>query len=197
MADPWSLSKDGELLLYKGALYVPDHQDIHLDVLCSHHDHHLAGHLGIMKMVNHIRRQFFWPRLVRFVTDYIHSCTTCRQSKAIHHNPFSPYRFLPIANHPWGSISMDFTEGLPLSDGHNMILVIVCHLTKIALFIPTFQDIDAEDLTMLFLVHMFSKHGTPSNIISDCSKHFISQVWRSLCQLLDIKILEQYLQVYI
>jgi len=70
---------------------------------------------------------------------------------------------------------------------------------------------------MLFLVHMFSKHGTPSDIVSDRSKHFISQFWRSLCQFLDIKanlstayhpktdgqteqvnqILEQYLQVYI
>ncbi len=63
-ADPWSLSKDGEFLLYKGALYVPDHQDIRLDVLHSHHDHRLAGHLGITKTVNHIQRQFFWPRLV-------------------------------------------------------------------------------------------------------------------------------------
>ena len=70
---------------------------------------------------------------------------------------------------------------------------------------------------MFFLVHVFSKHGTPSNIISDCGKHFISNSWRSLCQLLGIKanrsmayypetdrqmdwvnqILEQYLQVFI
>src|SRR6266481_3758281 len=135
----------------------------------------------------------------------------------IHHKPFGPHCFLPITNCPWDSISMDFIEGLPLSDGHDTILVIMCHLTKMALFIPTFQDIDAEDLAMLFLVHVFSKHGTPSNIISDHGKHFISWFWRSLCQLLNIKanlstayhpemdgqtervnqILEQYLRVYI
>ena len=86
-----------------------------------------------------------------------------------------------------------------------------------ALFIATHQDIDAEDLAMLFLVHVFSKHGTPSDIISDRRKHLISSFWRSLCQLLGIKanlstayhpktdgqtewvnqILEQYLQVFI
>src|SRR6266481_1551539 len=135
----------------------------------------------------------------------------------IHHKPFGPHRFLPIANCPWDSISMDFIEGLPLSDGHDTILVIVCHLTKMALFIPTFRDIDVEDLTMLFLMHVFLKHGTPSDIVSDRGKHFISQFWRSLCQLLDIKanlstayhpetdgqteqvnqILEQNLRVYI
>ena len=33
MDDPWSLSKDGEFLLFKGALFIPDHADVHLDVL--------------------------------------------------------------------------------------------------------------------------------------------------------------------
>src|SRR5882724_6433840 len=32
---------------------------------------------------------------------------------------------------------MGFIEGLPLSDGHDIIMVVVCHLTKMALFIPT------------------------------------------------------------
>ena len=76
---------------------------------------------------------------------------------------------------------MDFIEGLPLSDSYNTILVIVCRLSKMALFIATHWDIDAEDLAMLFLVHVFSKHGTPSDIISDHGKHFISRFWRSLC----------------
>jgi len=216
-ANPWSLSKDGEFLLFKGALYVLDHQDVCLDVLRSHHDHRLACHPGISKTISGIRRQFYWPRLVRFVTDYIHSCTTCHRAKSIHHKPFGPYRFLPIADRPWDSISMDFIEGLPLSDGHDTVLVIVCRLTKMALFIPMFWDVDAEDLAIIFLVHVFAKHGTPSDIVSDCSKHFISRFWRSLCQLLDVKanlstayhpetdrqtervnqILEQYLRIYI
>ena len=59
---------------------------------------------------------------------------------------------------------MDFIEGLLLLEGYDTILVIVCRLSKMALFIATHQDIDAEDLAMLFLVHVFSKHGTPSDI---------------------------------
>ena len=94
--DAWALSKDGEFLLYKGAVYVPDHQDVRLDVLHSHHNHRLAGHPGIGKTITNIRRQFYWPHLIRFVTDYVRSCTTCHQNKSIHHKPFRPYRFLPI-----------------------------------------------------------------------------------------------------
>jgi len=82
---------------------------------------------------------------------------------------------------------------------------------------PTFRDIDAEDLAHIFLSQVFAKHGTPTDIVSDQGKHFISCFWRSLCQLLSIKanlstayhpetvgktervnqILEQYLRIYI
>src|SRR5882724_12531876 len=112
---------------------------------------------------------------------------------------------------------MDFTEGLPLLDGQDTILVVVCHLTKMALFIPTFHEIDAEDLARIFLLQVFAKHGTLTDIVSNRGKHFISRFWWSLCQLLGIKanlltayhpetdgqtkhvnqILEQYLQVYV
>src|SRR5882724_1009559 len=82
---------------------------------------------------------------------------------------------------------MDFIEGLPLSNGNHMILVVVCHLTKMALFIPTFHEIEAEVLAHVFLSQVFAKHGTPTDIVSNRAKHFISQFWKSLCQLLDIK----------
>ena len=133
----WSLSPDGEFLLYKGVVYVPNHQDVQLDVLCSYHDHRLAGHPGIGKTVTNIQCQFYWPHLVQFVMDYIRSCTTCCRNKSIHHNPFGPYRFLPVTIRPWDSISMDFIEGLPLSNGYDTILVIICRLSKMGLFIPT------------------------------------------------------------
>src|SRR5882724_11666284 len=155
--------------------------------------------------------------MVAFVTNYLHSCLVCSCSKSLHHKPFGPHCFLPIGEQPWDSISMDFIEGLPLSDGHDTILVVVCHLTKMALFIPTFHNIDDEDLARIFLSQVFAKHGTLTDIVSNWGKHFILQFWQLLCQLLGIKanlltayhpetggqtehvnqILEQYLRVYV
>src|SRR5882672_1379480 len=66
MANPWSLSPDGDFLCYRGQLYVPDHQATQLDVLCSCHDHRLTGHPGITKMIKNIHRQFYWPKMVAF-----------------------------------------------------------------------------------------------------------------------------------
>jgi len=60
-----------------------------------------------------------------------------------------------------------------LSDGHDMILVVVCHLTKMALFIPTLHDINTEDLAHICLSQVFAKHGTLTDIVSNWGKHFI------------------------
>jgi len=213
----WSTTEDGDLLLHQGKVYVPDHKDVRLDVLRSTHDHRLAGHPGIANTIRNIRRHYYWPRFEAFVIDYVKSCSECRRAKSIRHKPFGPLRFLPVAERPWDSLSMDFIEGLPVSDGYDMILVIVCRFTKMALFIPTYRDIDAEVLASIFLRHVFAKHGTPSDIVSDRGKLFVAQFWRSLCNLLGIKvnlstayhpqtdgqterinqILEQYLRIFI
>ncbi len=181
------------------------------------HDHHLAGHPGVRKTIQNIGRHYWWPKPKEFVSGYIASCSGCKQAKSIHHKPFGPLRFLPIPEWPWSSISMDFIEGLPLSEGHDMILVVVFRLTKMALFIPTFKTATSIDLARLFLRNVFSKHGIPQDIISDRGKHFVSNFWSSLCDHLKIKsnlstsyhpetdgqtervnqILEQYLRLYV
>src|SRR5882672_6980533 len=56
---------------------------------------------------------------------------------------------------------MDFIEGLPLSNGHDTILVVVCHLTNMALFILIFRDIDAEDLAPSFCHRSFKSMAHP------------------------------------
>ena len=46
---------------------------------------------------------------------------------------------------------MDFIEGLSLSEGYDMSLIIIDQLKKMGLFIPTYSDIDASELGMIFL----------------------------------------------
>jgi hypothetical protein len=112
---------------------------------------------------------------------------------------------------------MDFIKGLPPSEDYDTILVIADRISKAALFIECHSTDDAPTLAKLYLKHVFSKHGAPSDIVSDRGKLFISKFWSSLCVLLSIKsnlstmyhpetdrqterinqILEQYLCLYI
>lgn len=215
--DPHFSTDPSGLLLRNGLVYVPDQDDLRLLVTQSHHDHVLAGHPGTKKTLQNIRRRYWWPQMTSFVTRFVASCEECRRAKAIRHKPFGPLRFLPVSKRPWDSISMDFIEGLPLSDGFDSVLVIVDRLTKMGLFIPTLKTLTTPELAKLFLVHVFSKHGTPSDIVSDRGRHFISRFWASLCELLQIEsnlstayhpetdgqteqvnqVLEQYLRIYV
>src|SRR5260370_1353905 len=113
-------------------------------------------------------------------------------------------------------MSMDFIEQLPTLEGNTAILVIVDHLTKQSLFIPTHDSIDLLELAQLFLTHVFSKHGTPSHVTSNQGSEFVSHFFQSLSKLLQMElhfmsgyhpegdgqterlnqVLEQYLRVY-
>jgi len=59
----------------------------------------------------------------------------------------------------WKSISMDFIKQLPESEGFTDILVVVDHLTKQTIFVSTYKTLDAKELAILFMIHIFLKHG--------------------------------------
>ncbi|KAG5718344.1 hypothetical protein E4T56_gene8365 [Termitomyces sp. T112] len=82
---------------------------------------------------------------------------------------------------------MDHIVKLPDSKGFDAILVIVCRLTKQALFIPCHTTDTTPDFAKLFLEHVFSKHRLPNDIVSDRGPLFVSHFWQSLCKVLEIK----------
>ena len=83
---------------------------------------------------------------------------------------------------------MDFIEHLPPSASFTAILVVVDRLTKQAIFIPTFDTVTSADLALLFVQHVFSKHGVPSHVTSDRGSEFVSRFFRSLGKALDMNL---------
>ena len=183
----WSLTSDGFLRHYD-LIYVPDSSNLWLRVLHYKHDHILAGHPGQNKTVELIRREYTWPGLRDFVKKYCKSCTVCMWAKPQWHKPYGLLKQLPIPERPWNSISMDFIETLPTSDGSNSILVIVDRLTKQGIFIPTTIHCTSEDLATLFILHVFSKHGVPEHITSNRGPEFVSRFFQSLGKALDMTL---------
>ena len=83
---------------------------------------------------------------------------------------------------------MDLIEGIPESNECDSILVIVERLTKMALFIPTTKRLTSLELARLYVLHVFSKHGIPSDIISDRGSQFVSAFWTSLPKVLQMDL---------
>jgi len=83
---------------------------------------------------------------------------------------------------------MDFIEKLPSSSGFDTILIIVDHLSKQTIFILTHNIITLAELARLFVIHVFSKHGVLSHVMSDCSLEFVSHFFCSLGTALDMRL---------
>ena len=162
----WSVTPDG-FFWHDNLIYVPEANNLRLRVLRNKHDHILSGHPGQNKTVDLIRRDYTWPGLREFVKKYVKSCTTCMRAKPQRHKPYGLLKQLPIPERPWNSISMDFIETLPTSSGCDAILVVVDRLTKQGIFIPTTIHCTSEDLAVIFIMHVFSKHGVPEHVTSN------------------------------
>lgn len=209
-------SDDAGLLRLDGRIYIPNSADLRLLVLRIHHDHILAGHFGQNRTLELIRRRYTWPKIREFVRHYVKSCTVCGRNKHTRHRPYGLLKPLPVPLRPWDSISLDFIEELPSSNGFTAILVIIDRASKQAIFIPTHDTITSEQLAQLFVIHVFSKHGVPSHVTSDRGSEFVAHFTRALAQALNMELhftsghhpeadgqteranqtLEQYLRIY-
>jgi hypothetical protein len=210
-----TLDGDG-LLLRHGLVYVPDNQALKTDILGQSHDHPTAGHFGRFKTLELLSRNFYWPNISHFVKNYIRTCDLCQRSKPPRHRPYGLLQPLPVPERPWSSISLDHIVELPVSNGFDAILVVVCRLTKMAHFIPCMSTDTANDFARLFEKNIHRLHGLPKDIVSDRGTLFTSAFWRDVCRQLDIKqnlstafhpqsdgqtervnaIAEQYLRIY-
>ena len=95
----------------------------------------LMGHFGAQKTHDILHGHFYWPHMKHDVHKFCDKCLVCKKakSKVMSHGL---YTLLPVPEHPWIDISMDFVLGLPRSKGgKDLILVVVDRFSKMAHFI--------------------------------------------------------------
>jgi hypothetical protein len=152
-------------------------------VLADGHSSPSGGHFGYPKTLTRISASFVWPGIRISVKSFIRECEVCQRCKHETLRPAGLLQPLPIPQRIWTDISMDFIEGLPLSQGYNVIMVVVDRLSKYAHFVPLKHPYTAASIAKCFLNNVMKLHGMPLSIISDRDKIFISSFWKSLFKL--------------
>jgi hypothetical protein len=176
-----------EGLIYLGNRIVIEDDDCKVMVLQYLHDAPSAGHFGNKKTKELVRRDFIWDGMDKYIDDYIRSCDLCQRAKKPKHKPFGLIHSLPVPVRPWIDIGMDFVGPLPSSNGFNLILVVICRLTKQAHFIPCQDTINSAQLSQLMQDNIVRLHGFPKSIVSDRGTLFTSKFWMEFMRLMNVQ----------
>ena len=102
-----------DLIYYKGQIFLVPGSTLKAKILHACHNSPVVGHQGISKTYRQVRERFAWKCLKEDVMKHVKECTTCQENKDEHTHPAGLLQPLPIPEHKWESISMDFITRLP------------------------------------------------------------------------------------
>ncbi|KAE9001679.1 hypothetical protein PF011_g13646 [Phytophthora fragariae] len=186
---------DGDLLTYAidtfdtPRVVIPADDDLRARLVREYHDALAGGHLGREKTFATLSRDFFWPRMYKWIWKWVRSCEICQRVKP-EASKQAPLRPLPIATSAWRSVSMDFIFGLPRdAEGRTGVLVFVDRFSKMVHLAPVAAEVTADESAELFLDLVFRHHGLPESIVSDRDPRFTSAFWTRLFALLGTRLL--------
>ena len=183
--DEWK--EEGEVIVVRGKVFVPRDAQLRHDIVHAHHDLPIAGHPGRWKTHELVTRNYWWPGVSKYISQYVKGCDKCNRTKIYPTAPAGRLEPNAIPERRWQVVTTDIISGLPESHGFNAIWVAVDRFTKRIRVAPTTAEVDSVGIARLFRDHVWRNHGLPEQIISDRGPQFVSKFTRELNRLLGIQ----------
>ena len=92
---------------------MPLKTELKQKILDEGHKSKYTLHLGVIKMYQNLKSQFWWPGMKKDITQYVAKCLTCQKVKIEHQRPAGLFQRLEIPEWKWESVTMDLVVGLP------------------------------------------------------------------------------------
>jgi hypothetical protein len=156
--DTQKFSMKQGILLYKKRIHIGSCQQLKHQVLQFVHSDPIAGHSGYERTMQRAKREFYWRGMKKYLKKFIRECLVCQKNKSEKTLPAGLLQPIAIPARIWSDISLDFVEGLPLSQGHSVILFVVDRLSKYSHFTSLAHLYIAAKVAQVFIANIFKLH---------------------------------------
>jgi hypothetical protein len=173
------------LLFIGSQLIIPKYKNLREHLYQLAHDN--LGHFGVDKSYATLREDFYWPNMRKnLLKGYNPSCPNCQRNKSLTNKLAGPLHPLPVPDHHFESIAMDFIGPLPSDDSFNSIITTTDQLGADIQIIPCKTTMTTKDFATIFFDCWYCENGCPQDIIMDLDKLFMSRFWKALMKLTGI-----------
>lgn len=166
--EDWKM--DEGIVLFKDKVYIPPDDNLRREIVKNHHNPPIMGHPGIQKTYKLVAREYWWPGMRHFITQFVKGCAICQTAK-INTHPTNP-GMMPIPHQgnprPFSTITIDYVTGLPPSNGYDAVQIVVNHnVTKAVVLTPCTKETDTMDTANMLARDVYCRYGLPDKVISD------------------------------
>ena len=127
--DGLTWEEDG-MVYMEGRIYVLNNKKMKEEILKENYDSVDIGHPGQHRMLELLKRNYWWPELKENVKKYVQEYIKCQQNKVQHQRKTGELHPLEIPQGPWQEINIDIIGPLPKSNRMDAIVVIVDQFIK-------------------------------------------------------------------
>ena len=121
-----------------------------LEMLKQHHEHPLAGHMGVQSTASRLKALYWWPRLRGECEEFVKNCVSCNQ-RSPYGKRRAPLQELPASDRPFDFVAIDIVGPLPRTEnGDKYILSILDHFSRYLEMVPL-PDQTAETVACAFV----------------------------------------------
>ncbi len=180
-----------KILYWSDLLWVLFNEHLQMKLIREVHDQSSINHFEILRTMKIIKRYYYWSSMQKTIDQYIRNCYICQRSKTSWDKFNELLHSLFILEQQWKNIVMNFIIDLSFSKGKNIILTVICRLTKKRHYISCSTDdeeITAEKTAELMLQWIYQIHDLLDFIVSNRDSQFTFILWKSLCKRLSINL---------
>jgi hypothetical protein len=166
--------------------------------LKQNHDDSYADHFEHERILDLLKRKYFWNNMSKNVKKYVDTCSTCHRIKFVRHKSHDLLQSLFIFEKSRQDWTMNFITDLSFSKHKEIVydsmLMMIDRYIKFNLYISSKKTWNVENLTNALIDEIFIKFERLVFIVTNRDFLFTFKFWSSFCYHLWIRL--QYNIVY-